>query len=108
MRGKFVPNPLFENAITRTTGTRDSLEELAEGVADRYREAVPVDEGDVRDGVFSDVALTEDGYVGRVGNRDWKAGLVEFGTFEHRPDASLREALEAAGLEAEIQEDRYR
>ena len=103
----FVKKPGFEDEILRSTGVRDALEQIAEEGAARYREGVPVDEGDLRDSTFGDVALTDEGYVGRIGATDYKAALVEFGTFEHAPDASLREALESMGLEIEIQEGRY-
>lgn len=100
MKG-FVPNPRFEEEILRSTKVRDALEEVAKEGAARYRDGVPVDEGDLIDSVFGDVALTPDGYQGRIGATDWKAALVEFGTIEHRPDASLRRAIESLGLTME-------
>lgn len=103
----FVPNPGFEKAITRTTGVRDALQQIAEEGAARYREHVPVKSGDLRDSIFGDVALTGDGYKGRIGASDYKAALVEFGTLEHSPDGSLRAALDSMGLPLEVKEGRY-
>ena len=83
----------------RSTPLREVLVDLTETVADAYREGVPVDSGDLQDSIFADVAMTEDGLVGRVGAKAPHAGLVEFGTFEHSPDGSLRRAVDAIGGE---------
>lgn len=100
----FVPNPLLAQHLTRSRAMKEKLEELGGQIADRYRAGVPVDEGDLRDSIFSTVELEpERGYVGRVGATDWKAGLVEFGTADTPPDGSLRAAVEELGLELEVE-----
>lgn len=96
-----MPNPTFEAELVRSTFVKMLLEELAERGAALYRDGVPVDEGDLADSIFGDVALTSDGFAGRVGATDWKAGLVEFGTSLHAPDGSLRRAIESIGLTIE-------
>lgn len=95
---RFIPNPDFEAELLRSTAVRDLLDELAKQGAAIYRDGVPVDEGELRSSVFGDVALTEDGYRGRIGATDWKAALVELGTSLHDPDGSLRRAVESLGL----------
>lgn len=97
----FVPNPRFEAELLRSTFVKELTEAVAEEAAQRYRDSVPVDEGDLKDSVFGDVALTPDGFQGRVGATDWKAGLVEFGTSRRSPDGSLRRAVESLGLKIE-------
>lgn len=94
----FVPNPLFEEELKRARFVKEHLEDLTEKGADLYRESVPRDEGDLAESVFADVALTADGYQGRIGATDWKAGLVEFGTAKNKPDGSLRRAVESLGV----------
>lgn len=95
----FVPNPAFGAELVRSSAVKKLLEALAEEGATIYRDGVPVAEGDLRDSVFGDVALTSDGFVGRIGARDWKAALVEIGSSLHDPDGSLRRAIESIGLE---------
>lgn len=97
----FVPNPDFEQELLRSTLVRMILVELAKEGAALYRDGVPVDNDDLRDSVFGDVQLTEDGFAGRIGATDWKAALVEFGTSVHDPDGSLRRAVESIGLTLE-------
>ena len=97
----FVPNPDFERELLRSTLAKTVLLELAEKGAALYRDGVPVDEGDLRDSVFGDVQLTEDGFAGRIGATDWKAALVELGTSLLAPNGSLRRAVESVGLTLE-------
>jgi hypothetical protein len=78
------------------------LTSVVEEGAARYREGVPVATGDLQDSVFADVALTAEGWKGRVGASDWKAGLVEFGTSKSRPNGALRRAVEGLGLTFEV------
>lgn len=96
---QFIPNPGFEGALLRSTEVRDYLVEKTEEIAERYREGVPVDDGDLQEGVFTEVDLGPEGYRGRVGNRAWHAGLVELGSSNNGPDGSFRRAVEAAGFE---------
>ncbi len=98
---RFDLNAGFEREVLRAGFVKDRLEELAVDGAELYREGVPVDEGDLRDSIFGDVALTAEGYKGRIGASDWKAALVEFGAGPTAPDGSLRRAVEALGLELE-------
>ena len=95
----FVPNPKFEEELLRSSAVKAVLEELAKAGAAIYRDGVPVAEGDLRDSVFGTVALTSEGYVGRIGATDWKAALIELGGSLHNPDGSLRRAIESIGLE---------
>ena len=97
----FVPNPNFEEELRRASFVKEILDELAKEGAALYRDGVPVDEGDLRDSVFGDVQLTEDGFAGRIGATDWKAALVELGTSLLAPDGSLRRAVESIGLTLE-------
>lgn len=96
-RGKFVPNPGFEALLLRSREVREVVEDLTEVVADEYRDGVPVDEGTLKDSIFTDVAVTENGVVGRVGAKAGHAGLIEFGNNEHAPDGSLRRAVDKLG-----------
>lgn len=95
----FLPNPGFEAAILRGRELREHVEELTDTIADAYRAGVPVVDGDLQEGVFSEVEIGPDGVRGRVGNRAWHSGLVELGTSAHGPDGSFRRAVESAGLE---------
>lgn len=97
----FVPNPRFEHDLLRSTIAKDILEDLVEEGEERYRESVPVEQGDLKDSVFGIVALTAEGFRGRIGATDWKAGLVEFGTARNRPDGSLRRSVEGLGVTIE-------
>lgn len=94
----FTLDPDFEKAFLRGAEMRAMLEPLVEEGAARYRDGVPVATGDLQDSVFGDVALTAEGWKGRVGATDWKAGLVEFGTSKNRPNGALRRAIESLGL----------
>ena len=98
---KFVPNPRLEGELARSTQVKETLEDLARRGAELYAASVPIDTGDLQASIFGDVALTEDGFVGRIGAKDPMAGLVEFGTIENAPDASLRSSIEALGLTLE-------
>jgi len=98
---RFVKNPSFEKELLRSLALGKILEEYAKAGAEVYRNGVPVNEGDLAASVFGDVALTEDGFVGRIGATDWKAALVEFGTSLRSPDGSLRRAIESIGLTVE-------
>lgn len=98
---RFVPNPLFEAQLLRSTFVKETLEGLVKEGAQRYEDSVPVAEGDLRDSVFGDVKLTAGGFQGRIGATDWKAGLIEFGTARRRPDGSLRRAVEGLGVKIE-------
>lgn len=97
----FIPNPLFEAELLRSTFVKHLLEAAAEAGAAIYKDGVPVDEGDLRESIFGDVALTADGYKGRIGATDWKAALVELGTSLRDPDGSLRRAVETLGFTIE-------
>lgn len=97
----FVPNPFFEEEIRASDGMRRVMEEVSTEVAADYRAGVPVDEGDLRDSIESDVLLDSRGWVGRVAGVDWKARITEYGTSRIPPDGSLRRAVEKAGLELE-------
>lgn len=94
----YIPNPDFPDEAVRATFVKVLLEELGKAGAELYRDGVPVDESDLRNGIFFDVQMTSDGFVGRIGSTDWKAALIEFGTSLHAPDGSLRQAIEGIGL----------
>lgn len=96
---RFVQNPGLEAHLLRSRAVKDHLEAVAERGAEFYRGGVPIDEGDLYDSIFGDVALTEDGYKGRIGAKAPHAGLVEKGTFEHAPNGALRAAADALGVE---------
>lgn len=98
---KLEIDPAFERNALRALFVKDLLEELSAQGADYYRDGVPTDTYDLHDSIFSDVALTPQGWRGRVGAADWKAALIEFGTSRNLPDGSLRRAIEALGLEIE-------
>ena len=104
--GSFIPNPNFEAELRRSTGAKEGLEKIVEAVAADYRDGVPVDTEGVKGSIFSDVANTDDGFVGRVGATDWKAGLVELGTSKVPARPALRDAIEANGLELEEERPR--
>lgn len=95
---RFELNRGFEAELLRDVHVAHLLDALAEEGAEVYRDGVPVAEGDLRDSVFGDVALTERGWIGRIGAEDWKAGIIEFGTSLRAPDGSLRRAIESLGL----------
>ncbi|MGH9001913.1 MAG: hypothetical protein ACRDYV_02175 [Acidimicrobiia bacterium] len=102
----FKLNPHFAEEVLRARFVKEKLEGLVEEGAARYPDGVPVDEGDLRDSIFGDVALTETGFKGRIGATDWKAAIVEFGTSRSKADGSLRRAVESLGIEFETKEGR--
>lgn len=101
MTGRFVPNPRLDEHLLRSTAVRDHLEGLAQDGAEAYREGVPVDSGDLIDSVFGDVALTAEGFRGRIGAKAPHAGLVELGTIEHAPNGALRAVADRLGVKLE-------
>ena len=96
---RFIPNPRLEEHLLRSTAVRDHLEGVAQDGADAYREGVPIDEGTLYDSIFGDVALTPDGYKGRIGAKAPHAGLVELGTIDTPPDGSLRRVADRLGVD---------
>lgn len=97
----FVLDPRFEKGILRSTVVRDHLEEVAHQGAEAYREGVPIASGELFDSIFGDVALTPEGFQGRIGAKAPHAGLVELGTIDTPPDGSLRAVADRLGVKLE-------
>lgn len=95
----FVQNPRLEDHLLRSRAVKDHLEAVAQRGAEFYRGGVPIDSGDLFDSIFGDVALTEDGYRGRIGAKAPHAGLVELGTIDTPPDGSLRRVADRLGVD---------
>ena len=94
-------DPSFEREALRSLFVKNLLDELVDQGAENYRDGVPTDTFDLFDSIFGVVALTSEGWRGRIGAADWKAALIEFGTSRNAPDGSLRRAVEALGLTIE-------
>jgi hypothetical protein len=97
----YIPDPDYERELLRTSEVVDLLKGLTTDGANLYADSVPVDQGDLKESVFGDVAMTAEGAMGRVGATDWKAALVELGTSKRSPDGSLRRSVETLGLTIE-------
>jgi hypothetical protein len=97
MASKFVPNPLFEQELLRSTLLQDDLQKVAEDIAEKAVAAAPEDDGDYKAGIEAVSGMGEDGVQARVNANDWKSGLIEFGTEDTPTFAPLRRGAEAAG-----------
>lgn len=95
MAKHFDVDPNFEEELLHSPFARDLVEELADRAAERARQIVPVESGDLRDSIEGDVVLDSRGFTGRVNAFDWKAHFVEFGTVRRRARPFIRPAVEA-------------
>jgi hypothetical protein len=91
---RFDLDPDFEDAVLRSAEFRDALEDLVAEAADVADLRAPYLTGTLASSVFGDVALTEDGWVGRVGATDFKAPWFEEGADGVPPRPFLRPAVE--------------
>lgn len=114
MARRFIPNPAFPAAVTRTTGVRDKLEEVAKAIAKKAATEAPDDPStpaseDLHGSIRGEVVLTPEGYRGRVVAMNYKGMLKEFGTAEEPPDPFLRRSVEdVLGPDALDDTDAYR
>lgn len=92
---RFVPNPLRVAQVERQGIARARTKEKAEEVK-REAEGIAPD----HTGYYKErFVLTSAGLWGyRVGNRDFAAHLVEWGSIHNEPYAPLRRGVAAAGL----------
>lgn len=74
------------------------LKEKVEEAAQIAREIAPVKTGAYRDGILTDQVLTDGKWITRLVGSDFKSGWIEFGTKRMPAFATLRTAMEAAGL----------
>ena len=91
---RFTFDPGFEAALLRSDGVRDVLEDLVADAADTADGLAPYLTGDLASSIYGDVALTEDGWTGRVGATDFKAAWFEEGADGVSPRPFLRPAVE--------------
>lgn len=92
---EFKLDPKFDDELVRSPELRGHLEKLAKNAADRAKQLVPVDTGDLQDSIEGVVDFDRRGFVGRVDAHDFKAKWIEFGTVRRPARPFLRPALEA-------------
>lgn len=92
---RFTLDPGFAAAVSRTSQVRDLLDEKATAAAEEAANRAPFATGALAESVFADVALTADGYRGRVGAEDFKAPWFEEGAAGVPARPFLRPAVEA-------------
>lgn len=99
MSGRFVEDPNFRDALLRSAGVKEMLEERVGAAADLAAELAPDDpattDNDLHTSVFGDVDLTQYGWAGRVGALNFKAGWFEEGAQGVPARPFLRPAVEA-------------
>lgn len=96
---RFVMDPHFEDALMRSAGVREVLEERTEAAARLASDLAPDDpetlDNDLHTSVFADVGLTGHGWRGRVGALNFKGGWYEVGASRVTARPFLRPAVEA-------------
>lgn len=93
----FRPDPGLARSLQRSAEVKAVLFARGEEIKQHAEAIAPHGTGSPH---YADsfVVVEEDGEV-RVGNTDWTAHLLEWGTVNHPPYAVLRRAAQAAGLE---------
>lgn len=94
-------NAGFLASLAESDEMKGVIAKATEAVADRARGFAPVEEGDYRDGIETDMVDGPDGPVGRVNATDWKSHWIEWGSRNNAVHAPLRRGVRAAGLEFE-------
>lgn len=102
----FIPNPMFQELYEATEEGKDKLVEAAESVKPIAQGMAPTGTGFrwakgrglTPEGHYKDkfVVVEEDGEI-RLGNTDWKAHWIEYGTVDTPIFAVIRRATESAG-----------
>lgn len=90
----FIPNPLFATEFEREPRTRLGMAAVAESVKGIAESLAPEVSGDYA-GAFH---VVEDARGTHLVNTDWKGHWVEWGTVNMPPQAVIRRAVQAAGL----------
>lgn len=93
--GSFKPNRKALAKLRRTPEHKAMLRAHAERVKDHAERESPI--GESEDYIHSFV-ITETPTAVRVGNRDFAAHLIEWGSVNNPPWAPLRRGVRAAGL----------
>ena len=100
--GQFIPGPHYESSILGSRAVSKGAQDIAEKVAERYRDGVGVDESDLRDSIEARIVDGPDGPEAVVVAEDWKARLHEFGTSRVKPNGALRSAVDSLGLKLRV------
>lgn len=91
---RFVPNPRFEQQVSKSREMKRALREATEPALREAQRLAPVDTGEYRDSL----QIVEDANGVRLMSDDDKASYIEFGTSDTPAFAPLRKGTEAAGL----------
>lgn len=98
-RVRFQKDPLAEAKLSTWPGLIPELEDRVKAAEVIAIATAPVESGDYKEGISSDVGYDERGKViGRLLATDWKSVWVEFGTIKTPAHATLRKAMDAIGL----------
>ena len=98
------PRVIFREDIHITQNLEKSeyhlrpIKEKVEEAAEIAKEIAPVRTGAYRDGIRTDQVLIDGKWISRLIGSDFKSGWIEFGTERMPAFATLRTAMEAAGL----------
>lgn len=95
------PNEDLAEEFANSEEAKALLEEFgkASGIVEDAATRAPYKTGDLAEGVFYEVGFEAGvGWIGRLGDEDFKAHFWEFGTSRNDAIPYLRPAAEAAGL----------
>lgn len=98
---KFVPNPMLEQELKRSTMFTDDLLSIAADIMEKVQEIGPEDQGKYKEAMAVESGSDSDGVLARFIANDWKAALIEYGTAEHQFNAPIRTAIQQLGLDLE-------
>lgn len=91
---RYEPNPRFEAELLRSVEIVPILEDFTGRTAARARDLAAERSKTIAAGIDSEVAMTAQGYRGRVNAFDFKSGWAEFGTSRFPQVRMLGRALE--------------
>jgi hypothetical protein len=94
----FRYNRAIEGAVRRHPKVRDRLQATVNDLVPVAKGNAPTLTGDYVDSIDGIVYMAADGLRGRLLARDWKAGLIEFGTVDTPAFHPLQMAAQASGL----------
>lgn len=95
MPAAFRPNPNFEAELRKDPGYRQGLSESAKGALAACQAAAP---HGATDHYAESFVIADDGENVTIGNTDFAAHLVEWGSVNNPAYAPLRRGVRAAGL----------
>jgi Bacteriophage HK97-gp10, putative tail-component len=100
---RLLLNPRLDRELLRSAEMHKALMVAAEEAKTFAQAIAPVDTGDYKRSFV--VVLDDDGVV-KLGNTDWKAHFIEWGTVTWKPHHVLKRAVRTTGLR--FREDRHR